>query len=627
MYQTLVSTIPLLEDPPFVIMIVVLATAIGRRAMLTIGLREETDKIFLEKVVFTAALGMGLLQYLFFGLGMAGKATPQAVWIGLSALLLLFLGDIISFFIELWHKFRAIKVTNLDTFSIAVYFCLAAWLGLYLVGSLSPVTDSDGQLYHLTAPKRWLQQSNIAPLPTYTMTYWPLGVEMLFSLAMAVWSDTAAKLIHFTLGTYAILASYVLGRILGSRTTGFLLATFVLIFCNRPPFLQFQDAFVDLGIVLQTLCAIIAFIHWHRSKIPGWLYVSALCAGFSASFKLTGILLGCAIFLATVIILRKNRAPSLRTGLVAGVLALLPVIPWFARAWVYSGNPLYPMLSSVFPTANWNSDIALIFNDFFKYFNWGVSREGLGLLLRQKIYMAAILGWVGFAFVAFIYIRRVDFRILIGLAFLPTLGSLWITGPYFRYLMPFILIVAAAVLSLVSNWLESTPFRGKAIVLGAIIVGLASCVFTLRETLPDSFAAATGKISREEYLKRQLSNYSMWQYINTTLPSNARVLSFLEGTYYSDPMCYVAMPHMQSAIRFDKWEHFLEDLDRYQINYVMFTENSQRWFDSQYMLPRNSHHFIKRIKQAGRLLKSQRLDRLYEFSPAKNLASSNFSRE
>lgn len=615
MYQTLVSATPLLEDPPFVIMLVVLATAMGRRTMRIAGLVEK--ELSLERIVFAAALGMGLLQYLFFGLGMAGKVTSQAVWIGLSALLLLFLGDIINCFIELWRKIKVIKIKTLDTFSIAVFFLLAAWLGLYLFGSLGPVTDSDGQLYHLTAPKRWLQQGNIDPLPTYTMTYWPLGVEMLFSLAMAVWSDTAAKLIHFTLGFYAILASYVLGRILKSRITGFLLAIFILIFCNRPPFLQFQDAFVDLGIVLETLCAITAFILWHRSKTPGWLYVSALCAGFSASFKLTGILLGCAVTIATMIALRKNYAQSLRVGLVTGVLALLPVLPWFVRAWISSGNPLYPMLSSIFPTPNWNRDVALIFNDFFKYFNWGVSRESWGVLMRQQIHMAAILSWAGFTTIAFIYIRRVDFRILIGLASLPALGSLWVTGPYLRYLMPFILIVAAAVLCLISDWLQSPPLRGKIIVLGAIIVGLASCVFSLRKTLPDSLAAVTGKISREEYLERQLANYSMWQYINTTLPSNARILSFLEGTYYSDPLCYVAMPHMQSSIRFDKWEHFIEDLNRYHIKYVLFTENSHRWFDSQYILLRNSNRFIERIKQEGRLLKSQQFDRLYEFHPQK----------
>ena len=93
MYHVPISRIPLLQDPPFTLFLVLLRAALGRRVLglLRIPLGEASR---LERGVLCAATGLGLMQYIAFGLGVAHLLTPLAVKISLFALTILLLPDI-----------------------------------------------------------------------------------------------------------------------------------------------------------------------------------------------------------------------------------------------------------------------------------------------------------------------------------------------------------------------------------------------------------------------------------------------------------------------------------------------------------------------------------------------------
>ena len=84
---------PLLHDPPAVLFICLLGTALGRRLLRILRAPLPTVSR-LERGVLCAAMGLGMLQYLAFGLGSAHALTPRNLTVGLAILSLLLLPDI-----------------------------------------------------------------------------------------------------------------------------------------------------------------------------------------------------------------------------------------------------------------------------------------------------------------------------------------------------------------------------------------------------------------------------------------------------------------------------------------------------------------------------------------------------
>src|SRR5262249_39574736 len=88
--------------------------------------------------------------------------------------------------------------------------------------ALLPTVDPDGLIYHLTAPKRWLQAGSLVYLPTYPYTNTPMGVEMLFAIGLSFAGDCGAKVLHLMLGCAGALGAYVCGRRFGGRPAAML---------------------------------------------------------------------------------------------------------------------------------------------------------------------------------------------------------------------------------------------------------------------------------------------------------------------------------------------------------------------------------------------------------------------
>ena len=242
----------------------------------------------IERGVLCAATGLGLLQYVAFGLGASGHLTPSAVKISLLALTVLLLPDMVRVCRAL---LRALQQSRQNLSWPAVVGVLLIAFVPFLQ-ALAPCTDADGMGYHLRAPKLWLQSGSLGYLPTMVHANSPMGVEMLFTLPLAVWSDTTAKLIHFALGLLGLLAVYALGRRCRSAAVGAWAAAAFALGVPGTPFLALSTyAYIDLGLTLQVVCAALAWTRWQRTRQQGWLLCAGLCAGFAFSFKLTGLLI------------------------------------------------------------------------------------------------------------------------------------------------------------------------------------------------------------------------------------------------------------------------------------------------------------------------------------------------
>ena len=239
-----------------------------------------------------------------------------------------------------------------------------------------------------------------------------------------------------------------------------------------------------------------------------------------------------------------------------------------------TGNPIYPLLPGVFPTRDWSIAHGHAFDTYMRLYNWGSGHTHwsehfrLGLLLLVGVVYAAG---------AFLLWRRVsdlNIRRLLLLAALPTLIAFATTGLYGRFLIP-ILPLHALILLLLSEpmWKKQTIAR---IAFGAWI--LLNGLLYLRSSAPhigEAFRVATGRETRQQYLLNQLPPMPLWNYANAHLRPEDRILvSGFGDTYYCNSYCYVLKAFYQNRFRLDTWDHFLSDVQRDHIGYLIVAPTS-----------------------------------------------------
>jgi hypothetical protein len=609
-FQIPVSLHPIVRDPPFVLLLFWLAAAIGRRALRTAQPLAFARALPLERGVICCAIGLGLLQYVPFSLGVNHVLTPRALWIAVIALLALFAFDMALVARSVGrtlHRRLASRPVRSVGWRWAVVAALSLPLSLEFVKALTPPTDPDGIGYHLPAAARWLRAGSLAYMPTFTHTNAPMGVDMLYTLAVGIWSDTAAKLIHFGFGALALLAIFALGRRLRDANAGCAAAALWLVGPHKESTLQqFSWAYVELASTLYVVCMALAWLLWRRERAPIWLASAALCTGFAMTTKLTNAPALLALLLLLVGTLVERRSDGRRAAAITAasvLLALLPLLPWLLHTWRNTGNPVYPMLSSVFPSRDWSPEAGRAFGLYFKYYNWG---ETLGsrLDLARRIALCWIASGALLLAMAAIARRRSTAELqLLGLAAcVLALCAVQTTGLYLRFFLP--------VFALAYVWLCAAvprPMWRSAWLRGALLLfllyratgALAGNAATIRADL----GAATGYVRRDNYLRLRLPGlYDLWEFANWRTEPSAQMLvgpmsSYAHGaTYYCERTCYVTDAYLQARIRMDTWDNFLADVRRDRIGYLV----AQRPFDYAHAGPdyapaRNEQPFVRRL--------------------------------
>ena len=614
-----VSECPLWRDPPFVFGLVWLGTGIGHRALRLLHAKTEAVRR-LEHGVLAAALGLGLLQFLPYTLGMLGLLTPANLGVGLLLLAALFARDMlrvargVTRAVSQHTKIR----TRPDGWSFAFFVLLPLPLALAFLQALCPPTDNDGLSYHLVAPKRWLGTGFLDYLPTLAHTNAPMGVEMLFTLPMALWSDTAAKLVHYALGLLALCAVYAFGRRLHSGRTG-LMAACLFALATPQVLSEYSAAYVDLGITFAVVSAFLGWLLWHRTKgAGGWLMASALCAGLGASFKLTGAFYGVVIALLVWRDMRENeilRRNALPTAARFFLVSLLPLLPWLWRSWRLTGNPVWPLLPRLFPTRDWNLTADKYFTLWFRYYNWGGTRLANWSMGRRQMLLLLVV--VGVVFGAAILARRARDReiaaLITGIAALMVFAVASV-GIYFRFYLPILPLLYCVLLTLLTR--ESAPLRKFVPALILLPVAFLALLGLRKTPLPlgTAIPAATGSFPRHAFLMQHHPLLPLWEYANKNLPPDAPLLlagfrpafAGLTGgvAYYCQHPCYVTDAYTQQSFRMEDWSQYRYDVARYHIRYVAVPNTKNAEYDPlNYSAAQNELPFAHRLADVyGHLL-------------------------
>ena len=486
---------------------------------------------------------------------------------------------------------------------IAVALLHVLTIGALLVMAAVPPVSRDALTHHLAIPKLYLAHGGLVELPDIPFSYYPMNLDLLYLIPLAFGNDILPKYIHLLFGvlTAALIYNYLI------RRTGYLWGLCgSLLWLSTPMVARLSaEVYVDLGLGFFSMAAICALLRWSeaRGRKRDLIWAGLWC-GLALGTKYNALLVLAilALIIPFIYIRLKmkpdtdiatpatgllaynptpvaNRTIALKGGgaLVSAVIlvtvALTVFAPWMIRNTVLTGNPIYPMMDSMFNPGdihakdNWsrtstmvqeNSNTLtvrrLVFKESFGYiallplriFYEGRDDDPRYFDGRLNPFLLVfIIGAVGFWRAAN---RRLKTERWVWFAFalLFVLMAIFLAPVRIRYLLP--VVPALIVLTIIGIYNASalinalrrpvarwTGFLALTLVVLAMF-GLNADYIVKRYHHLEPWDYLRGRISRDAYIAKRRPEYPLVQYANTSLAPDASILALFLGQrrYYFD---------------------------------------------------------------------------------------------
>jgi hypothetical protein len=252
-------------------------------------------------------------------------------------------------------------------------------------------------------------------------------------------------------------------------------------------------------------------------------------------------------------------------------LVALPVVPWLARAFVLTGNPMFPLFANIIPSRDLPPDLAKKVDHYNRYMTWGnfIGRDWPEQ--TRALILRAVAGlWAALGVFAFFKVRSRVARGAVVVMVLTGILQLSAAGLYTRYSLP----LAAALMVPIVAALDRQLSR-RWVAPAWIGVTLIFSLMQTRRILLDTGAnfgglarTAIGVDDRRDFLLRRLVLYPLYERANE-LPANVGVLlSSYCGGFYIDRSTFCA-EMVTDAVRFTGWADFISDIKRLGITHLV----------------------------------------------------------
>ncbi len=516
------------------ITLILICAAFGRKLLAL--LRVETESTA-ERSAFGIALGFGAVAYLILGIGLLGLLRPVVLGILMILVGVWSVREFVAIISELVRGVRQWAKAKPDVSGLLVSSAGAFAVILVLLRALAPPSalDWDGLSYHLAVPKIYLSHHKIFYLPFTSHSNLPFLLEMLYTLGLSFGSIGAAKLFHFATYAVSTISVYCLAR---RHLNGGVGRFAALIFLTVPVVMwEAGNAYADIATAMYVTLAAYAVLNWEQSRSGVWLMVCGIMCGFALSTKVFAVVPTIALCL-WILFASKRFRPALAVGL----LALVVGSPWYIKSWVYTGNPVYPFLYSIFGGKYWNASDASAYSAAQSAFGMGHSLVRLlqlpwNLTVNGNQFFDDPANPKPFSLIGGVFLAFIPLGVLAGgrgkaigrLAFVcAAYGVAWfLLMQQVRYLIgiiPLLAVLAAWGLDAVNhNWKSARHVAN--VFLGVCV--LLSLLTGLLVSLP-SDRAAMGFEPASEYLSKSLDEYDAISYANDNLPPDAKVVFFDE---------------------------------------------------------------------------------------------------
>lgn len=494
-----------------------LSYVIGRR--LTKGFRYNS---VWEEISISTSLGLGVIAYLIFFLGISGFLYPYVVLIAIVILQL----ACYPIWLEL---FRRIKLSKSLLIGLLI---VAAVLTPGFLFSLFPPTAFDSIMYHLPFAKIYIANHQIVPATFIRYSFSPQTNEMLFIFMMLFDADVGAQLVQWLM---MLLVSTTLIA-WGSRVFTFQAGLWAAVLWLATPLVIWlgASAYIDIGLTLFITLTAYALFNWITTKEKSWLIFAAVFCGLAVSSKYSALFF-LGIFGLTVLY-KSIRDSRFSDVVVFSVIAGGIAAPWYLRNLYYTGNPLFPFMASIFGYSFWNADdIARQLTDW--------AYNGIRGRSFQFYYDALILLFptlLIFPFVIFFGIKNKYIRALLAVVLIFVL--FWLSSASLpRYLLPVLPLLCLATAASLKLLTERVSFLHKAtehklmpFIIALLIISpgwlFAAIKVYRRLPLPINLE------QRDVYLSQQLDTYPFYKFLNERHGKNYKLYALSDSNmaYYAD---------------------------------------------------------------------------------------------
>jgi hypothetical protein len=428
------------------------------------------------------------------------------------------------------------RLSSMTSGPVVVFALVLPLFASVLVRVGLPPFEWDSLVYHLYIPKVYAENHYMVYLPRMAYSSMPLGAEMMYTWAY-LWDGLgcAAAVAPVFNGLFVVAAWRLARRYMDNLWATVAAA---LLFITPAYTLYFPSAYVDMPVGALALMALFVYLRGLNGRgeaaLAGFLSGAALGVKYTAAYALIGLVPVIALDL-------YRRRVSLRNVIILLAVALVVASPWFAKAFVERGNPVFPALYSVFGGRDLAPAVAEHVGVWQKQI--GMGREAADYaLLPFRISFRADGGYerfdgiilpfgIGAFLLSLIWFRRK--RLLLYTAFYSVAWAV-LASQQLRFLSAalgtFAIITAGLCASVVSG-LKNTRWRT---VVSVILIG-AFVTFGYAANSAATFWYAIDALEylithdADVYLGKMASSYSVNKYINDSLPEDAVILMIFEN--------------------------------------------------------------------------------------------------
>ncbi len=454
------------------------------------------------------------------------------------------------------------------TGNIGLVLAAIIYAGSIVLLSSVPPVSRDALTHHLALPKLYLQAGGIVELPHMIVSYYPQLLDLLYCVPLYFQNDIVCKYIHFlfALGTGWLIYIYLRNTL--SRAYGWLGAFF---FLTIPVIVKLSiSVYVDLGMVFfSTVAMYLLFYKWPQSRFSGKpLCMAAVSAGLAAGTKYNGLIIVLLLTLLLPLIMPGDQKRSWKALICPFLffgIAMAVFSPWMVRNYIWTHNPVYPLVPNVFPMEEKNKASAQSGYSSSTHFvvrKYVYQEKVLQTMLipvriffqgkdNDPEYFDGVLSPFLFflPFLAFVKRKKQTRRYLAWWIFFSVLFILivfFMADMRVRYIAPAIpgLVIGSVygLYNLRNRFLPVLFFRSQktAAVISGVVVSLLLAfnikymVQQFRFIQPLSYLS--GELTRDQYIARYRPEYPVIQELNTATRSGDKVLAVFLGDrrYYFD---------------------------------------------------------------------------------------------
>ncbi len=476
--------------------------------------------------------------------------------------------------------------------------CLSAYfLVIALSSSLAPETAFDSLNVHLPYARDAAASHRAAFEPNNWSSIMPALPLMSYITAFLFSGVGLAKLMNAACFLVCGGLAWFFGRRwLGSSPA---LAAALMLWACPIALYESTTAMVDLPLTVFSAVSIFALLDWTSAGRTGSFHVSATALGLALGCKFhAGFWIAPAVLIIFHHAWRSQRRSPKEAARLAGRYALIALslyLPWMIRAYLYTGNPVFPAANGIFKSGFFPP--SMMEAAAAAYANEGVGTS-VGALIRLPWTLTfrpgAFRGSLGFAFLAGIVLAaaRRDPRMRYGLFLSGVYFYSWaLTAQEIRYLLPMVPLLALltayglfglkAAAGTGGKYAKLSRLAGMIFVLGTSAISSPLLYpkivreWTYWHSYLPPFDYLSGKQSAQEFLRRDVPSIYAYDWINSNLKREHRILLLNDAAqFYSRvPTLYSFTVEAEGILFEESEEGILRRLEQSKITHVLLNYN------------------------------------------------------